>query len=78
LGSTRRGSWGRIRRLLRGKEAGAPWSRHAEREPSSSPRDCQALSSIKPIDGVFIGIFPWASDEVRENEERARRILTGA
>ena len=38
----------------------------------------QAFASIKPNDGVFIGIFPRASDEVRENAERAHRILTGA
>ncbi|HVO10411.1 MAG TPA: hypothetical protein VMX54_06610 [Vicinamibacteria bacterium] len=38
----------------------------------------QAFASIKPTDGVFIGIFPRAGDEVRENAERVQRILTGA
>ncbi len=38
----------------------------------------QAFASIKPTDGVFIGLFPRASDEVRENAERVHRILTTA
>jgi len=38
----------------------------------------QAFASIKPTDGVFIGMFPRASDEVRENAERVHRILTRA
>ena len=38
----------------------------------------QAFASIKPIDGVFVGMFPRASDEVRENAERVHRILAGA
>ena len=38
----------------------------------------QAFASIKPNDGVFVGMFPRASDEVRENAERVHRILTGA
>ena len=37
-----------------------------------------AFESIKPNDGVFIGLFPRVKDEVRENAERVRRILTGA
>jgi hypothetical protein len=37
-----------------------------------------AFESIKPIDGVFIGLFPRVKDEVRENAERVHRILTGA
>jgi len=37
-----------------------------------------AYESIKPIDGVFIGLFPRVKDEVRENAERVHRILTGA
>jgi hypothetical protein len=37
-----------------------------------------AFESIKPIDGVFIGLFPRVKDEVRENAEHVRRILTGA
>jgi hypothetical protein len=35
-----------------------------------------AYESIKPIDGVFIGVFPRAKDEVRENAERVHRLLT--
>ena len=35
-----------------------------------------AFESIKPIDGVFIGLFPRVKDEVRENAERVQRILT--
>lgn len=38
----------------------------------------QAFSSIKPIDGVFVGMFPRVKDEVRENAERVCRILRGA
>ena len=37
-----------------------------------------AYESIKPIDGVFIGLFPRVRDEVRENVERVHRILAGA
>jgi hypothetical protein len=37
-----------------------------------------AYESIKPIDGVFIGLFPALKDEVRENAERVHRILAGA
>jgi len=37
-----------------------------------------AYESIKPIDGVFIGLFPAARDEVRENAERVHRLLVGA
>ena len=37
-----------------------------------------AFASIKPNDGVFVGLFPAARDEVRENAERARRILAGS
>ena len=36
-----------------------------------------AYESIKPTDGVFIGLFPYAKDEVRENAERVHRILLG-
>jgi len=36
-----------------------------------------AFESIKPIDGVFVGMFPRAKDEVRENAERVHRILVG-
>jgi hypothetical protein len=35
-----------------------------------------AFESIKPIDGVYIGMFPKFKDEVRENAEIAHRILT--
>jgi hypothetical protein len=34
-----------------------------------------AFESIKPIDGVFIGLFPRIKDEVRENAERVQRLL---
>jgi hypothetical protein len=37
-----------------------------------------AFESIKPIDGVFIGLFPRVKDEVRENAERVHRILVGS
>jgi hypothetical protein len=35
-----------------------------------------AFASIKPSDGVFVGVFPRISDEVRENAERLTRILS--
>jgi hypothetical protein len=34
-----------------------------------------AFASVKPIDGVFVGMFPRVKDEVRENAERVCRIL---
>jgi len=34
-----------------------------------------AFESIKPTDGVFVGIFPRVRDGVRENVERAHRVL---
>ncbi|HEX6805145.1 MAG TPA: hypothetical protein VF133_15805 [Terriglobales bacterium] len=34
-----------------------------------------AFASIKPIDGIFVGVFPRAKDEVRENAEIVHRIL---
>ena len=37
-----------------------------------------AFESIKPTDAVYVGMFPRAKDEVRENAERVHRILTGA
>jgi hypothetical protein len=37
-----------------------------------------AYQSIKPTDGVFIGLFPRVRDEVRENAERACAILRKA
>jgi hypothetical protein len=36
-----------------------------------------AFESIKPTDGVFIGLFPRFQDEVRENAERVHKILLG-
>jgi hypothetical protein len=36
-----------------------------------------AFSSIKPNDGIFVGMFPRAKDEVRENAEIVHRILQG-
>ncbi len=35
-----------------------------------------AFESIKPIDGVFVGMFPRFRDEVKENAERVRRVLS--
>ena len=35
-----------------------------------------AFESIKPTDGVFVGMFPRYKDEVRENAEIVHRILT--
>ncbi len=37
-----------------------------------------AFESIKPIDGVFVGMFPSGKDEVRENAEIVHSILTGS
>jgi len=37
-----------------------------------------AFESIKPIDGIYVGMFPRVKDEVKENAERVHRILTGA
>jgi hypothetical protein len=34
-----------------------------------------AFASLKPADGVFVGVFPRVKDEVRENAERVCRIL---
>jgi len=34
-----------------------------------------AFESVKPIDGVFVGMFPRTKDEVRENADRVHRIL---
>ncbi len=35
-----------------------------------------AFESIKPTDGVYVGMFPRVKDEVRENAEIVHRILT--
>ena len=37
-----------------------------------------AFASIKPSDGVYVGMFPRIKDEVKENAELVHRILTGA
>ena len=37
-----------------------------------------AFSSIKPIDGVWVGMFPKDSDQIRQNAEIVHRILTTA
>ena len=37
-----------------------------------------AFQSIKPNDGVFVGMFPRYKDEVKENAEIVRRILTNS
>jgi hypothetical protein len=34
-----------------------------------------AFESIKPIDGIYVGMFPRVKDEVRENAEIVHRIL---
>ena len=47
--------------------------RIAERDMDQAFRT--AFAAIKPIDGVFIGMFPRVRDEVRENAERVHRIL---
>jgi hypothetical protein len=36
-----------------------------------------AFNSIKPTDGIFVGVFPRGKDEVRENAEIVHRILQG-
>ena len=36
-----------------------------------------AFESIKPTDGIFVGMFPRVKDEVRENAEIVHRILQG-
>ena len=35
-----------------------------------------AFESIKPSDGIYVGMFPRVKDEVRENAERVHRLLT--
>jgi thiamine monophosphate synthase len=35
-----------------------------------------AFESIKPIDGIYVGMFPRVRDEVREDAEIVHRILT--
>jgi hypothetical protein len=37
-----------------------------------------AYESIKPTDGVFVGLYPRAKDEVRENAEIVQRVLRKA
>jgi hypothetical protein len=37
-----------------------------------------AFDSIKPIDGVYVGVFPRRKDEVEENARIVHGILTGA
>jgi len=37
-----------------------------------------AFASIKPIDGIYVGVFPRVKDEVRENVEIVHRILTAS
>ncbi|HEV2484718.1 MAG TPA: hypothetical protein VGT08_04215 [Terracidiphilus sp.] len=37
-----------------------------------------AYASIKPHDGVYIGVFPRDNDEIKENAEIVHGILTGA
>jgi aryl-alcohol dehydrogenase-like predicted oxidoreductase len=35
-----------------------------------------AFESIKPIDGIYVGMYPRYRDEIRENVEAVQRILT--
>lgn len=37
-----------------------------------------AFTSLKPTDGVFVGMFPSVKDEVRDNAERVCRVLSTA
>jgi len=37
-----------------------------------------AFASIKPIDGVYVGVFPQRKDELKENAELVHRILTAS
>ena len=37
-----------------------------------------AFQSIKPIDGVYVGMCPRVKDEIKENTELVTRILSGA
>jgi hypothetical protein len=37
-----------------------------------------AFESIKPTDGIYVGMFPRTKDEVRENAELVHRILSGS
>jgi hypothetical protein len=37
-----------------------------------------ALQSIKPIDGIYVGMYPRRFDEVKMNAEIVHKILTGA
>jgi hypothetical protein len=37
-----------------------------------------AFESIKPHDGVYVGMFPKNKDEIKENAEIVHGILTGA
>lgn len=37
-----------------------------------------AFQSIKPIDGVYVGVFPRVRDEIKENTERVHRLLSGS
>jgi hypothetical protein len=37
-----------------------------------------AFESIKPNDGIYVGLFPKFKDEVRENAEIVHRILAGS
>ena len=37
-----------------------------------------AFANIKPIDGIYVGMFPRVKDEVRENCEIVHRVLAGS
>ena len=35
-----------------------------------------AFENLKPIDGIFVGMWPCRKDEIRENAELVTKILT--
>jgi len=73
---------GRINRSSRpsGSPARAA-SSNQSRFPAATPQGSveqayrTAFESIKPIDGIFVGMFPRVTDEVRENAEHMVRTL---
>ena len=74
---------GRINRSSRpsASPARAASSTHRAGLPAASPQGTveqayrTAFESIKPNDGVFVGMFPRVTDEVRENAEHMVRTL---
>ena len=70
---------GRINRSSRPSARAA--SSTQRRSPASGPQGTveqafrTAFQSIKPNDGIFVGMFPRVTDEVRENAEHTVRAL---